>query len=504
MIRRSASVLALVLLAGAATLPAQRRADPLPALDRYIEEVRQAWDIPGLSVGIVRNDSVIFLKGYGLRERGKTEVVTPRTLFAIGSNSKSFTAAAVGLLADEGKMSFDDRVTRWLPGFQLFDPYVTREFTLRDALSHRAGLGRRGDFLWIGSGYDRAEILHRVRFLKPNAPFRTEMGYQNIMFLAAGEASARAAGMSWDDLITTRLLRPLGMTRSNTSVAAFQPGDDIAQPHGRRNGAVVPISWRNIDNIGPAGSINSSAEEMLHYLRFIVSGGRWEGKQLLSGRSLMQITTVHTPIPVMPDTLFPSTHFRGYGLGWVLSDYLGKKLLFHTGGIDGMLSYMWAVPEAKLGIIVLTNSDAHNAGGAIVNRALDALLGGPGHDYSAIGLTQQQAMRAMADSAQARAEASRAKDSKPSLAPGAYVGAYADSLWGNAAVREVNGTLALDFGKGGSTATLEHWQYDTFRATWSDAQFGQSLVTFRLDAGAKVTGFTIANQQMPMEFSRRP
>lgn len=504
MIRRSAAVLALVLAAGAAALPAQRRADPLPALDRYIEQARQAWDIPGLSVGIVRNDSIIFLKGYGVRERGKPEPVTPRTLFAIGSNSKSFTAAAVGLLADEGKMSFDDKVTRWLPSFQLFDPYVTREFTMRDALSHRAGLGRRGDFLWIGSGYDRAEILRRVRFLTPNAPFRTEMGYQNIMFLAAGEASARAAGMSWDDLITTRLLRPLGMTRSNTSVAAFQPGDDIAHPHGRRAGAVVPIAWRNIDNIGPAGSINSSAEEMLHYLRFVASGGRWEGKQLLSQRSLTQITTVHTPIPVMPDTLAPSTHFRGYGLGWVMNDYLGRKVQWHTGGIDGMLSYMWVVPEARLGIIVLTNSDAHNAGGAIVNRILDALLAGPGHDYSAIALKQQQAMMARADSMQARAEANRAKDSKPSLALSAYAGAYTDSLWGGATVREVNGALVLDYGKGSTSGTLTHWQYDTFRATWSDTQFGQSLVTFRLDAGAKVTGFTIANAQMPMEFSRRP
>jgi CubicO group peptidase (beta-lactamase class C family) len=479
------------------------QAPNLQALDTYLEQARKDWNIPGMSVGIVRNDSVVFLKGYGVRALGKPDAVTPNTLFAIGSNSKSFTAAAIGILADEGKMSFDDKVTKWLPGFQLFDPYVTREFMIRDALSHRAGLGRRGDLLWLMSGYPRSEIIRRVRWLEPNAPFRTEMGYQNIMFLSAGEAAARAAGMSWDDLIATKLFRPLGMDRSNTSVAAFRPGDDIAQPHGTRDGTVGPISWRNIDNIAPAGSINSSAAEMTKYLRFIVGGGNWQGKTLLGPVRLSQIATPHVSMPVARDTLFPSIHFRGYGLGWVLEDYLGRKVQWHTGGIDGMLSYMWAVPEEKLGVIILTNSDAHNAGIGLGYRILDAFMGGPGRDYSAINLKQYREAMARADSAQKRAEATRVTGTKPSLGLAGYVGEYADSLWGDARVKEENGALVLEYGIGGARGAMEHWQHDTFRATWNDPQFGTSLVTFRFDTDGKVAGFTVANQQMPMVFRRR-
>ncbi|HEX9166602.1 MAG TPA: serine hydrolase [Gemmatimonadales bacterium] len=500
-LRRSAAVLFAVscfLVAGA---PAQ--APDLKALDAYIEQARKDWNVPGMSVGIVRNDSVVFLKGYGVRELGKPDPVTPNTLFAIGSNSKSFTATAVGMLADDGKMKFDDRVTKWLPEFQLFDPYVTREFTMRDAMSHRAGLGRRGDLLWLMGGYSRAEILRRVRFLEPNAPFRTEMGYQNMMFLAAGEAAGRAAGMSWDDLVTSRILRPLGMLRSNTSVTGFRPGDDVAQPHGMRDGAVRPIPWRNIDNIAPAGSINSSAEEMTRYLRMIVGGGTWEGKLLIRPAQLAQIATIHVPMLVTPDTLVPSIHFRGYGLGWGLNDYLGRKVQSHTGGIDGMLSYMWAVPEEKLGIIVLTNSDAHNMGAGVVYRILDAFLKGPGRDYSGYFLKQYREALARADSAQKRQEAARVTGTKPSLPLASYAGAYADSLWGEARIREADGALVIEYGVGGAQGKMEHWQYDTFRITWADAQFGTSAVTFRLGADGKVVGMTIPNPQMPLVFSRR-
>lgn len=482
-------------------VPAQ--APDLKALDAYIEQARKDWNIPGLSVGIVRNDSVVFLKGYGVRELGKADPVTPNTLFAIGSNSKSFTATAVGMLADDGKLKFDDRVTKWLPEFQLFDPYVTREFTMRDAMSHRAGLGRRGDILWLMGGYPRGEIIRRVRFLEPNAPFRTEMGYQNIMFLSAGEAAGRSAGMSWDDLVTSRILRPLGMLRSNTSVAAFRPGDDIAQPHGMRDGAVRPIPWRNIDNIAPAGSINSSAEEMTRYLRLIVGGGTWEGKLLVRPAQLAQIATIHVAMLTTPDTLMPSTHIRGYGLGWVINDYLGRKVQWHTGGIDGMLSYMWAVPEEKFGLIILTNSDAHNSGVGIGHRILDAFLKGPGHDYSGIFLKQYRDALARADSAQKRQEAARVTGTKPSLPLEGYAGAYADSLWGEARVREANGALVIEYGVGGAQGKLEHWQYDTFRITWGDPQFGTSPVTFRLGADGKVAGMTIPNQQLPLVFSRR-
>lgn len=219
--RRALSAGAL-LLAVAAPTSAQKKADPLAGLDASIEKVRESFHIAGLAVGIVRNDSLIYAKGFGVKEIGKNDRVTPTTVFAIGSNTKSFTATAAAMLVDDGKLRWDDKVTRWLPGFQLYDPYVTREITMRDVLSHRSGLGRRGDALWYGTNYSRREILRRIRFLPPDAGFRTEMGYQNVMVMAGGEASGEAAGMSYDDLVRTRILKPLGMTSSSMSVTELR------------------------------------------------------------------------------------------------------------------------------------------------------------------------------------------------------------------------------------------------------------------------------------------
>ncbi len=216
------------LITGFAQTPA--KPDPLNGLDEYVERVRTGWKIPGMAVGIVRNDSLVYARGFGLREVGKPDPVDTRTLFAIGSNSKSFTAAAAAMLVDDGKLKWNDRVIDWLPGFELYDPWVTRDIRLRDVLSHRSGLGRRGDMLWLGTSYSRAEVLRRVRYLVPNAPFRTEMGYQNIMVLAGGEMVGKAAGMSWDEVIRRRIFAPLGMTASGTSVTELARQADVSTP----------------------------------------------------------------------------------------------------------------------------------------------------------------------------------------------------------------------------------------------------------------------------------
>ena len=220
-----------VLAGGRVAGQAKPAADPLVGLDQYIEQVRVGWKIPGVAVGIVRNDSLIYARGFGLKELGKPDSVTPRTLFAIGSNTKSFTATAAAMMVDEGKMTWNDKVTKWLPGFQLYDQYVTRELTLRDVLSHRSGLGRRGDALWYGTDYSRDEILRRIRYLKPNAGFRTEMGYQNIMVLAAGQMVGRASGDGYDETIRKRIFAPLGMTTSNLSPKDLPAQGDVSTPH---------------------------------------------------------------------------------------------------------------------------------------------------------------------------------------------------------------------------------------------------------------------------------
>ena len=464
--------------------------NPLAGLDAYVERAMKEWNVPGLAIAVVKDDSVIYSRGFGLREVGKPDRVDSHTLFAIGSNTKAFTSAAIAIMVDRKKMRWDDKVTTYLPDFQLYDPWVTREITISDVLSHRSGLGRRGDMLWYGSSYGRDEILRRVRFLKPNSSFRSQFGYQNMMFLAAGEALARAAGKSWDELIVSEIFRPLGMNESNTSTDSLRGKADVATPHSIDGSAAVPISWRNIDNVAPAGSINSSVADMARWIRMQLDTGSFAGKKIVSARSLGVTRSPQTIVASPRDTLFPSNHFSLYAMGWGLQDYLGREVMGHTGGIDGMLSEVRLVPEEKLGLVILTNADGHDITPAISYRILDAYLGAPERDWSAIFLARQKKAEATQAEAERKAETARAKDSKPSLPLERYAGTYADSMYGNATVKVENGKLVLRYGPT-FEGDLEHWQYDTFRAIWRNPRLGKSFITFAIDARARVSDMQV-------------
>ncbi|HET9984387.1 MAG TPA: serine hydrolase [Longimicrobiales bacterium] len=482
--RRRALAGALAAAALAVAAPAAAQKGPLGGLDAYTARALKDWQGAGLAIAVVKDDSVVFAKGYGVREVGKPAKVDDRTLFAIGSNTKLFTAVLAGTMVDEGKMSWDDRATKWLPGFQLYDPYVSREITIRDMLSHRSGLGRRGDLLWYGSALDRQQILHRIRFLEPNSSFRSQFGYQNIMVLGAGEAVAAAGGKSWDDLVRERIFQPLGMSASNTSVKALDLSGNVAAPHQWMDGKPVPVPYRDIDNIGPAGSINSNVRDMAQWLRMLLEDGSYGGRQIVKATTLQEIESPQTITAAMPDSLRPSTHFGAYGLGVGMVDYKGVKVLQHTGGIDGMLSLVAFVPEKQLGLVVLTNTAGHNAlFQALMYRVLDAYLGGPTRDWSAILLAQTKTQEARAEAAQKKAEAARVPGTKPSLPLEKYAGTYADSLYGQARVSLEDGHLVLRYGPA-FTGDLEHWNYDTFRAKWRGAGLGggTALVGFALDA----------------------
>jgi CubicO group peptidase (beta-lactamase class C family) len=458
------------------------KVDPLAGLAEYVEKVRAEWKIPGLAVGIVKDDSLIFARGFGLKNVDAPDAVTPRTLFAIGSNTKSFTATAVAMLVDEGKLKWNDRVTTWLQWFQLHDPYATRELTMRDVLSHRSGLGRRGDALWYGTSFSREEILRRIRHLTPNAGFRTEMGYQNVMFLAAGEAAGAAAGMSYDDLIRRRIFEPLGMKTSGMSVKELKAQADVSTPHSITKGVAKVIPWRDIDNIAPAGSVNSNVEEMAQYLRFHLGNGTYREKRLVSATNLGVTKTPHINAGGAGDSL---THFSAYGLGWVLQDYRGKKIAWHNGGIDGMLSEMWTVPEAGLGIVVLSNASPHSAGPAIVWDIIDRfLVGRPTKDHLAAGLKQWQQIMAGQEAQQKQAEAQRVKDTKPSLPLESYAGTYRDQLYGDLTVTLEEGVLTLGYHS--TRVPLEHWHYNTFKGSEGAGLGVVSLVTFQIDRAGKV------------------
>ena len=343
----------------------------LASLDAFIETAMKDWSVPGLGLAVVRDGEVVLARGYGVRAKGKTDAVDADTLFAIGSSSKAFTAACIGLLVDQKKVGWDDPVTKHLPGFELHDAYATRDLTVRDLLTHRSGLAR-ADQLWYGSGFDRAAILERFRHVEPSWGFRARFGYQNIMFLAAGELYAAVAGESWDDCIAKRFFAPLGMARSTTSVDPLPGIENVATPHEEVEGEVVAVPWHDLDNVAPAGSINSSAREM----------AAWVLLQLGQGPKILAEPTVaemHTPQMVIRKegswaNYFPASTLITYGLGWFVNDYRGEIVVEHGGSIDGMRALVSMIPEKKMGLVVLTNRGGQLLPEVVRYRVYDTLL----------------------------------------------------------------------------------------------------------------------------------
>jgi len=476
----------LMLLAGVDLLAGQGRLPP--DLDRYIEEVRAEWRVVGLAVAVVKDDSVVYARGFGVRRLGEAGPVDEHSLFAIGSNTKAFTAAGVGILVGEGRMAWGDRVVDHLPVFSLFDPYVTREIRVRDLLCHRSGLpAYGGDPVWYASDFGRDEVLRRVRYLEPSSSFRSQFAYQNIMFLAAGEVTEAVAGVSWDEWIATRILRPLGMTRSNTSHDDLATASNVAMPHAMVNDEVMAIPYRDIDNVAPAGSIHSSAQDMTRWLRVLLGEGTIDGRRVLPEVVVAEMLVPHTlrPVDTLSARLFPSTHFSAYGLGVGLRDYGGRMVVAHTGGIDGMLSMVTLVPEEELGIVVLTNTSPNTAYNPIVYHILDSYLGLPAQDWPAVYQELDRRTAEQSAAARERQERSRMQDTSPSLALGAYAGTYDHPLFGRVTIAEEGGGLVLRR-HSAYVGDLAHWHFDTFRVTYRDPVLGSGMVTFRLNASGRV------------------
>jgi CubicO group peptidase (beta-lactamase class C family) len=477
---------------------------PLQGFDDYVNKALKDWEVPGVAIAIIKNDTVLYAKGYGVRKLGDPAPVDEKTLFAIGSASKAFTAASIAMLVDEGKVKWDDPVTKHLSGFQLFDPYATRELSVRDVLSHRSGL-ERGDLLWYGSSYDRDEVVRRVRYLKPGWSFRSRFGYQNIMFLTAGQIIPRVTGKSWDDFVRDRIFTPLGMTSTNTTVTALKSFDNVATPHDKFDGKVQPVPWRNIDNIGPAGSINSNVVDMAQWVRLQLGAGKYKNEQLLSSGAIKEMHMPQTVIRIegAAEKINPETHFMNYGLGWFLQDYRGRKVVQHGGNIDGMSALVAMIPEEKLGLVILTNMDGTPLPSALMYRIFDAFIQAPQRDWSADILKVVKAQEALNKAAEKKREESRVKGTSPSLALAKYAGTYTNEMYGDAKVTDETGKLLFRYGA--FTADLDHWHFDTFEARMKEHHLGKGFVTFTLNAEGKVDE---AKLTMPgageIEFKRAP
>jgi CubicO group peptidase (beta-lactamase class C family) len=485
-------------------------AQNLPSdLDEYVGRSMKTFEVPGMAVAVVKDGKVVMAKGYGVRKLGEATPVDQNTLFGIGSNTKAFTAAALATLVDEGRISWDDPVYERLKGFEMYDPYVSKEMRIRDLLCHRSGLGLgEGDLMfWPHTSFTRDEVVYRLRFLKPATSFRTTYAYNNLMFLTAGQVVAEVSGKSWDNYVRERILLPLGMTATNTSNTAFKEGENWAWPHSKVEGKLQPIPFENLDNAGPAGSINSSVADMSKWMLLQLNRGKIPGSdaRIFSEKSSREMWAQQMIVPVgdaPPEIKGLQRHFAGYGMGWVLRDYKGRKLVSHSGGVAGFVTRVMLVPEENLGVVILTNAEEDLAFESVLFHMLDAYLGGPTQDYIPAFKEIEDRDRKEADETMSKASLSRATDSKPSLALEKYAGDYSDPWYGKVTIRPENAGLVLNFERTAKgVADLQHWQYDTFKAHWRDRTVEDAFVTFALRPDGSIDHFTMVAVSPLADFS---
>lgn len=483
------SVLPAVLAAAvtlAAPNAAAQRSD-LTAFDRYVSQAVKAWEIPGLAIAVVSGDSVLFAKGYGVRTLGRPEPVDIHTRFAIGSTTKAMTSLAVLMAADSGELSLEDPVQRHLPSLQLYDPVMTREMTVRDLLTHHTGLPG-ADQLWAGNDYPPAEIIRRMRWLKPTASFRNQYAYQNVQYLMAGEVLRAATGTSWEDFVRARIFAPLGMQETLPTVASTAGQPNVATPHNVIDDTLRVIENRTTDPVSPAGSVWSSVADMSKWMRFVLDSGRVGGRRLVSASRYAEWLAPQVVIPV--DAFYPTTRLAGinrvmYSLGWFLHDYAGDEVAMHTGSIDGMSAIIGLIPSRRLGVYILANRDHAELRHALMYRVFDMVAGRPSRDWSREVQSLFAGLDEQARQAQAAFVKARVPGTRPSLPLERYAGSYADSLNGTVQVTVRNGALRAAWGKG-FAGPLEHWHYDTFVARWDDRRNGSAALTFVLDETGNV------------------
>lgn len=467
----------------------------LNELDEYYEQARQDWEVPGLAVAIVKDGEIIFEKGFGVRNIEGDEPVNENTMFAIASNTKAFTSASLAILVDQGKINWDDKVTEYLPWFKMYDPYVTENMTIRDLLTHRSGLATfSGDLLWYGSDYSREEVVRRARYLEPVYGFRAHFGYSNIMYIAAGEVIHAVTGKTWDDFVKENFFDPLGMNRTITTTRVLPEYENVAAPHTTFEDNVIPIEYLNWDNVAPAGAIISSVDDVSQWLMLQLNRGVHGEDTIFTPQRSHEMWSQNTVLGVseFSEKNWPSMFFKSYGLGWSLSNYLGHKIVGHSGGYDGMISYSCLVPDEDLGFVILTNKNS-SLYYPLVYKTLDVFLNGGDKDWSAFMLDLINKNEEREEKQQEKKAEERVPNTIPSLALEDYTGTYGGKLYGDAKVELVDGQLVVQFVPSPKfRGQLSHWHFDTFKITFTEfPSLPKGMCTFVLDADGKVSDMKI-------------
>jgi CubicO group peptidase (beta-lactamase class C family) len=504
--------LAVLTLTCAAAAPAA----PPAGFEARVDRLRQEIGVPGMAIAIVENDRVTLAKGFGVRQLGAPEAVDADTIFPTGSTGKAFTVAALGILVDQGKIGWDDKVIDRLQGFQMYDPWVTREMTVRDLLVHRSGLGLgEGDLLFVPrTNLSRAESVRRLRYLKPATSFRSGFAYDNVLYMVAGQLIEAVSGETWEKFVAEHVLKPAGMLNSTTDNGVRFATADRAQPHARLNGGPRGIGDQSRlderDDLGrtaaPAGGLAISANDMARWLTIQLDDGRLPGG---SGRLFSEAAheQMWTPVVLEPVTVRPGAlkatqpMFNTYALGWDVRDYRGAKIVWHGGAVFGFLSAVVLIPEKHVGFAIEINSEDGEIINGLMFELLDHYLGLPANGWPEKFRAAKR--ERVADALKAyQAQAAKPAGEGPSLPLERYAGTYADPWYGDIDIGLANGKLTIDFKStprmGG---TLDHWQYDSFVTRFDDKTIEPAYVTFGLDADGKVERVTMKPVSPLADFS---
>jgi len=479
-------------------------------IDRLAQRAMQEFSVPGLAIGIVKDGRLAFARGYGVRELGEPAPVNVDTLFAIGSNTKAFTTAALAILVDESKLHWDDRVIDYLPDFRLWDPYVTREFRIRDLLTHRSGLGMgAGDLLFVTpTDFTFSDLLHALRYLKPVSSFRTRFAYDNLLYVVAGQLIPAVTGQSWADFVTSRIFEPLHMQPCAADDSHLTDRSNIAAPHVVVNGKLTRIAPLSIPLAAPAGAIQCNITGMSRWVSAQLGHGKPpDGPRLFSEAQSAQMWAPQTILPTGSERQVAThTHFAAYGLGWGLEDIDGYKRVSHNGGLPGMVTHVSLVPELDLGVIVLTNQQEGAVLEAVPLQIIESYAGAPRRDWIELSKGSKAKRERRIQEANAKSSPPATHGQAPAWVPAdlaAYVGTFRDPWRGEATIAREGNKLELTFSHTNAlTGPLTPVGLNLFIVSWQDRSLdADAYVRFSEDYSGKVSGFTMQAVSASTDFS---
>jgi len=476
-----------LLLLSFTAVRSQTNETKIKEFDAYAEKSRNLYQVPGLALTVVKDGKVIFKKGYGVRQLGTSDAVDTQTLFACASTTKAMTATCMAMLVDEGKVKWDDPVIKYLPDFQLYDPWVTRELKIRDLFTHNSGVGN-ADFLWSMMNIPGDEVLSKMKLVKPSYSLRSSYIYQNIFYLYAGKVIEKVSGQRWEDFLQKRIFQPLGMTRT-FPVLSMVKDPNQSHPHYLVENKITVIERTRADAIGPAGSVWSCVDDMSKWALCMLDSSKYAGGRLVKPTTWTEMfkpQVMVTESQFYPTAQLTKPNWTTYSLGWFQQDYKGKKINYHTGSLAGETAIHGQLPESKLAIYVFGNYDHAEVRHALMFKAFDLFALGGTRDWSAEFNSLYKNIQADADKKEKDFEAARVANTKPSHPLDDYAGSYTDPLYGEVIITRDNEDLVLivnQFFK----ARVRHWHYNTFRG-WCDKRwYGKLNADFTLDEKGKVS-----------------